>query len=199
MHRRRPHRRMTWLTIMLRMKPASRWRRAIAAARRAATDSRGCLAEGHSEARSFLKQLFTPSPVGNGLSPLRNRFERPRWHAGRGGVACSSPARTSPTRCSLGYARRHELSVRVALGAPALNSASTSHGEHRAGVNRRGRGVVFEVGESSHRVPVVDVGHARVLDPSLTGVSSHSRRDDGCDGGALRAPRFAQQRLPDRG
>ena len=111
---------MTWLTIMLRMKPGQSVDAATAALREVQPQIRaGALPKDIQEARSFLKQPFTLSPVAGGRSPLRNRFERPLMiDAGRGGGRARHRLRehrqlTARSR----YPRRHELSVRIALGA----------------------------------------------------------------------------------
>jgi hypothetical protein len=181
---------MGWLTIMLRMKPGQSVDAATAALRAVQPQIRaGALPKDIQEARSFLKQPFTLSPVGNGLSPLRNRFERPlivilvvaalvlvialREHR--------QPAARSGSRAPARVERAGRAG-RLALGP----DASTPHGERRARVNRRGRGRRFRrMGKSSHRVPVIDFGNARGARPNAGLACPHVHGgDDGHDGGS---------------
>jgi len=107
-----------WLNVMLRLKPGISRHAALASLR--AEQPHIKAGSRPSNVRSdFLTAPFTLTPLGGGMSVLRGRFERPLLAllivvAIVLLVACANIANLQIAR---GAARRHELSVRLALGA----------------------------------------------------------------------------------
>ncbi len=108
-----------WLNVILRLKPGLSFDAAATALRGVQPQIRAGALPKTSAAADFLKEPFTIEPMSRGTSALRQRFARPLEVIFVVVtlvllVACANIANVMLAR---GARRRHELSVRLALGA----------------------------------------------------------------------------------
>ncbi len=108
-----------WLNVVVRLKAGVSLSAGATALRAVQAQIRAASLPKESEGPEFLRDALTLEPIAKGTSALRGRFERPLIviFAVTAFVLVIACANIGNLMLARSFARRHELSVRVALGA----------------------------------------------------------------------------------